>query len=129
MTRIPKSSFQHQSYAVMLLIHEMSSRSQSILNVVLNANADPLVRTGDFSTLHLAPAQSAISFSPSPKFQLAEAIPPSECKHWLRFLQPVVSQGRMESRSSSCTGACARTHTGEVPTWTGQREMPRIADP
>lgn len=39
---ISKSSFQHRTYAVMLLIHKMSSQSHGILNVALNANADPV---------------------------------------------------------------------------------------
>jgi len=56
---IPNSSFQHQSYAVMPLIHKMSSQSQGILNVASNANADPLSKTWGFQ-VHLAPALCAI---------------------------------------------------------------------
>lgn len=55
---IPKSSFQHRTYAVMLLIHKMSSQSHGILNVALNANADPVSKNWGFQ--HTPP-----SFSPT----------------------------------------------------------------
>ena len=45
---IPKSSFQHRTYAVMLLIHKMSSQSHGILNVASNANADPVSKNWGF---------------------------------------------------------------------------------
>lgn len=53
---IPNSNFRHQSYAVMLLIHKMSSQSQGILNIASNANADPLSKTWEFQ--HIPPSSS-----------------------------------------------------------------------
>lgn len=53
---IPNSSFQHRSYAVMLLIHKMSSRSHGILNVASNANAGPLSK--NWGPQHTPPSSS-----------------------------------------------------------------------
>lgn len=53
---IPNSSFQHRSYAVMLLIHKVSSQFHSILNVALNANKDPISKNWGFQ--HTPPSSS-----------------------------------------------------------------------
>lgn len=93
----------------MLLIHKMSSQSQGILDVALNVNADPLSKNWGFQ-------HTPSSSSPAHRVYLVRSHtiralwsrtnPSNRCDHWLHFLQPVVSQGRMELPGCFYTDAC-----------------------
>lgn len=114
---IPKSSFQHRSYAVMLLIHEMSSQSHDILNVASNTNADPTSKNWGFQ--HTPP-----SSSPAQGVYLVHP-------HTARAILPVQKQlfqwnttpgciccslwSVREEWSPQAASVLIRAHTGRVP--------------
>lgn len=114
MIRIPNSSFQHQCYAVMLLIHKMSSQSQGILNAASNANADPVSKNWGFQ--HTPPSSHTargVLVQPHTERSCAEATLPTELDPWMHFLQPLGCQGRREP--PGCFYTNAHTQAGRVP--------------